>query len=144
MVSLFCRLHPTIAGQNSVHLLDEVYRTGTPCSRTEVTVQYNPGDNSNLDHSHFNIILQPTRNAEGKVDGILLHAVEVKEQVQARKQIEMLVVQLQAEQEALRESEARFRRLFEANILGIHFANFGGTITESTDAFLQLVGFTHD
>jgi len=135
---------PAIAGQNSVHLLDEVYRTGTPFIGTEVTLQSNSGDNSNLDHSHFNIILQPTRNAEGKVDGILLHAVEVKEQVQARKQIETLVVQLQAEQEALRESEARFRRLFEANILGIHFANIGGTITESNDAFLQMVGFTHE
>ena len=86
----------------------------------------------------------PTRNAEGKIDGILLHAVEVKEQVQARKQIETLVVQLQAEQEALRESEARFRRLFEANILGIHFANISGTITESNDAFLQMIGFTHE
>ena len=81
-----------------------------------------------------------------------------------RSRLENLVVQLQEEQEALRQakkeadaqahqleetlsalrkSEARFRRLFDANILGIHFANVNGTVTESNDTFLQMVGFTH-
>lgn len=46
-------------------------------------------------------------------------------------------------QEALRQSEARFRRLFEADIIGIFFATLSGNVTNANDAFLQMVGYTH-
>ena len=45
---------------------------------------------------------------------------------------------------ALRESEARFRRLFESNIVGIIFADFSGRITDANDLFLQMVGYTRE
>jgi len=45
---------------------------------------------------------------------------------------------------ALQESEARFRRLVESNIIGIVFADLKGNITEANDAFLQMVGYTHE
>jgi len=47
-------------------------------------------------------------------------------------------------QEALQESEARFRRLFESNIIGIMFANLSGNITMANNAFLQMVGYTQE
>ncbi|HEY9670658.1 MAG TPA: PAS domain S-box protein [Waterburya sp.] len=46
--------------------------------------------------------------------------------------------------EALRESEARFRRLFESNIIGVIFGDFNGTITDANDVFLQMVGYTRE
>ncbi len=46
--------------------------------------------------------------------------------------------------EALRKSEARFRRLFESNIIGVIFADFNGTITDANDVFLQMVGYTRE
>ena len=47
-------------------------------------------------------------------------------------------------QEALRESEARFRRLFESNIVGVIFGDFNGSITDANDVFLQMVGYTRE
>ncbi|AFZ35266.1 multi-sensor hybrid histidine kinase [Stanieria cyanosphaera PCC 7437] len=53
--------------------------------------------------------------------------------------------QAQAEKEqafqALQQSEARFRRLVESNIIGIICSHLNGKITEANDAFLKIVGY---
>ena len=48
---------------------------------------------------------------------------------------------LQAEQ-ALRESEIRFRRVFESNVGGMIFADFSGRISHANDRFLEMLGYT--
>ncbi|MBW4576339.1 MAG: PAS domain S-box protein [Aphanothece sp. CMT-3BRIN-NPC111] len=45
---------------------------------------------------------------------------------------------------ALRESEARFRHIADSNMIGILFWDIGGTISETNDAFLQMVGYTRE
>ncbi|MBF2047496.1 MAG: PAS domain S-box protein [Elainella sp. C42_A2020_010] len=45
-------------------------------------------------------------------------------------------------EQKLRRSEARFRRLFDSNTIGIVFADFQGNITHANGAFLDLVGYT--
>jgi hypothetical protein len=47
-------------------------------------------------------------------------------------------------EEALRESEARFRGLVDSNIIGIIVSDQAGTIREANDAFLALVGSTRE
>ncbi|MBD2015987.1 response regulator [Microcoleus sp. FACHB-53] len=42
---------------------------------------------------------------------------------------------------ALRQSESRFRRLVESNIIGIICTDVNGSITDANDAFLQMVGY---
>ena len=42
---------------------------------------------------------------------------------------------------ALRTSESRFRRLFDANIIGVFFAESSGRITDANDAFLKMLGY---
>lgn len=44
---------------------------------------------------------------------------------------------------ALRESESRFRRLVEANIIGIILWDANGNILEANDAFLNLMGYSY-
>src|SRR5262249_19614030 len=44
----------------------------------------------------------------------------------------------------LRASEARIRRLVDANIIGIILVDLEGNVLEANDAFLQMVGYTHD
>jgi PAS domain S-box-containing protein len=45
-------------------------------------------------------------------------------------------------EEALREREARIRRLVESNIIGVFFWDLAGGITEANDAFLETVGYS--
>ncbi|HET8666483.1 MAG TPA: PAS domain S-box protein, partial [Terriglobales bacterium] len=52
--------------------------------------------------------------------------------------------QLHSALDALRASEARFRRLAESNILGVITAVFGGIITDANDAFLRMVGYSRE
>lgn len=44
----------------------------------------------------------------------------------------------------LRQSEARFRRVVDSNIIGIIFWDINGQITDANQAFLNLVGYTRD
>lgn len=43
---------------------------------------------------------------------------------------------------ALRESEAKFRRIVESNIVGIYFGDVNGRIFEANDAFLEMFGYS--
>ncbi|MBW4562367.1 MAG: CHASE domain-containing protein [Mojavia pulchra JT2-VF2] len=49
---------------------------------------------------------------------------------------------LRLSQEALQESEKRFRRLVESNIFGVAFGDFNGRIKYANDYFLNMVGYT--
>ncbi len=46
--------------------------------------------------------------------------------------------------EALRASEARFRRLVESGLIGIVVASADGAIHDANDAFLQMLGYTRE
>lgn len=39
-------------------------------------------------------------------------------------------------------SEAKFRRLFDSNMIGVLFSDLEGNITEANDAFLKMEGYT--
>jgi PAS domain S-box-containing protein len=47
-------------------------------------------------------------------------------------------------EDALRDSEARFRRVVESNIVGVSFSTFDGKITDANDAYLKMVGYTRE
>jgi len=75
-------------------------------------------------------------------------AERVKEQTS---ELSETVVRLQQElaegrqrEQALIESETRFRSLFESKVMGIVYFDSDGNIFESNDAFLQLLGYSRD
>src|SRR4051812_28914567 len=47
-------------------------------------------------------------------------------------------------EEALRESEAKIRRLVDANIIGIFIWDFEGQVLEANEAFLNILGYDHE
>jgi two-component system cell cycle sensor histidine kinase/response regulator CckA len=47
-------------------------------------------------------------------------------------------------EDALRESEARFRRLAESGLVGIVIAETSGSIMDANDTFLRMVGYSRD
>lgn len=42
---------------------------------------------------------------------------------------------------SLRQSEAKFRRLYESNMIGIMFRDAKGVVTDANDVFLQMIGY---
>jgi PAS domain S-box-containing protein len=44
----------------------------------------------------------------------------------------------------LQQSEHRFRRIFESNVVGMMFTTHGGLVTDANDRFLDLVGYTRN
>ncbi|HVF10860.1 MAG TPA: response regulator [Abditibacteriaceae bacterium] len=53
-------------------------------------------------------------------------------------------LQRQQAEANLQQSELRWRRFIEANILGVAITNLNGAIVEANDKFLHLVGYTRD
>ncbi|MGI8500732.1 MAG: hybrid sensor histidine kinase/response regulator [Hassallia sp.] len=52
--------------------------------------------------------------------------------------------QLEVSLHSLQNSESRFRRLVESNIIGVIVGDMDGAIAEANDAFLKMVGYTHE
>ena len=78
---------PELKGQGFYEILDKVYTTGEPFIGNEIPTQLNNG-NGKLEKVYLNFVYQPSHNNEGEIDGILVHGVDVTEQVLARKTIE--------------------------------------------------------
>lgn len=79
---------PELEGQGFYELLDRVYVTGEPFVGKELLVRLDRHGNGVLEDVYFNFVYQPSRDATGAVDGILAHAVDVTELVQARQRVE--------------------------------------------------------
>ena len=77
---------PELEGQGYFEMLDEVYRSGEPIVGNEMRAELYRG--GRLDEGYFNLVFQPLRDVNANVDGILIHAVEVTDQVRARHEVE--------------------------------------------------------
>jgi signal transduction histidine kinase len=79
---------PELEGQGFYEVLDTVNQTGEPFFGNETPVMLARTGDGILEEVYFNFVYLPTRNANAEIEGILVHAVEVTQQVKARQQIE--------------------------------------------------------
>lgn len=56
-------------------------------------------------------------------------------------QLKLELQEKQKIENALRESETKFRRLYESNMIGIMFCDANGIVTDANDVFLQMIGY---
>lgn len=126
---------PEIETQPFIDLLDEVYRTGKPYVGREVAARLNRSHTGQSPEAYFDFVYQPETNADGSVEGILIHAVEVTDKVMARKVAEQ-------RERALRESEQRFRVITDATPVLVWMSGTDKLCTYFNRSWLDFVGRT--
>lgn len=77
----------------------------------------------------------------GAVVGIILFGL-TRAETAARNRAEITAAELRASEAALRRSESRFRRLADANLVGVAFATLDGRITAGNDELCRIFGCT--
>ena len=129
---------PELEGQGLIELLDAVYRTGESYVGKEMRSRLDFDGDGITDDRYFDFVYQPTRDPDGTVDGIFVHAVEVTDGLNARRRVEALVEERTIERDRLR-SEIAAREHAEHEIeervrqaaLG---ADIGAALTSTDDA----------
>jgi PAS domain S-box-containing protein len=119
---------PELAGASILDHLRDVYATGEPFVAQELPLLLARHDGGTLEELYFTFTYQARRTAQGAVDGVLVFAHEVTDQVRARQKIE--------------ESEARFRIMADAAPNQVWAVNPDGTIRYANQAFLDFVGMS--
>ncbi len=115
----WCRLTPPEYGEINYQAIAELSQTGA----------FNSVEKELFRNDGFRIpVLVSGTRLNGARDEHVAFIVDLSDRKQA--------------QAALQQSEAKFRRIFESNIVGIYFGDFSGEISEANDAFLQTFGYT--
>jgi PAS domain S-box-containing protein len=96
---------PELTGSGIHELFDQVYATGEPWEGPETPVRYDR-DGTGVQDTWFNLRLEPVRDAQGEVIGVFNFAVDVTDQVLARREVERHLADAEA---ARREAEAANR-----------------------------------
>ena len=79
---------PELAGTPLPAVLDRVYRTGEPFSTEELMLPLDRREDGIREDRYFKFTIEPIRDAEGRVYGMMVIAVEISEQVRARQVLE--------------------------------------------------------
>ncbi len=144
-------VRPELVEQGVLAILDEVYTTGTPFVGTEFPARVDRRGDGVLEEAYFNFVYQPLRTAQGLIEGILVHSVEVTEQVLARHRVEELNLQLEAEKNALRQAEqeaqartAELEAIFEAMTECVIVCDARGEIRYTNAAYRSLLALEAD
>ncbi|MBD1914077.1 PAS domain S-box protein [Leptolyngbya sp. FACHB-8] len=86
---------PEMEGQDFFEIHDHVYQTGEVVRGDEYLSRWDPNGDGNLVEGFFNLVFLPLRDIDGCIDSVLIHGIEVTDQVQARRQAEALLEELQ-------------------------------------------------
>lgn len=81
-------------------------------------------------YRHSLVSYYPVCLPDGQVLGVGITAIDITQQKET--------------EQALRESEARFRSVVESNMIGIGFWEKDGRITDANDALLNMVGYSRE
>lgn len=87
---------PELEGQGYWEILERVYATGETFVGKEMLSRLDRREKGKLEDVYLNFIYQPTRDASGKIDGILAHAVDVTDEVRARRKLAEVADRLKA------------------------------------------------
>ncbi len=81
---------PELRGSATYAALAAVYQSGTPQITPEARLLLDHTGTGRVEERFFYLVTQPTRDFSGNVDGVLSFAMDITEQVQTRRQVEVL------------------------------------------------------
>ncbi len=81
------QVFPELASQGYFELLDQVYQTGEAFVGSEMPLKLGSKDSGKLVDRFVNFVYQPFKDHQGRVQGIMAHAVDVTEQVLGKQKL---------------------------------------------------------
>jgi PAS domain S-box-containing protein len=117
---------PDIQGQGFFEILDGVFTTGDGYIAEAAPVAFRQTDGA-FDTRYLTFVYEAMRDADGQIVGVLCEGSDVTEAHLA--------------QEALRESEARFRTALEIRTVGAITFDLEGKLIDANEAFLAMSGY---
>jgi PAS domain S-box-containing protein len=98
---------PEARGQGFEAILGEVYRTGTPFIGREMPAAIRREPDGPLEQRFVDAYYIPILEADGSCSRIIVHGADVTAQVDARREVERLLAQSEADAEALRAAKTQ-------------------------------------
>lgn len=92
---------PEAEEQGFLDLLDGVYQSGQPFVGEGMRLQLQRSPGAAPEERFLNLVYQPLVEVDGTVSGILVHGVDVTDQVQAQHRVEEQAAELEAQKEEL-------------------------------------------
>ena len=81
---------PELRDQRFGPLLDEVFRTGVPCAGKEAPAKLDRRGDGTPETVYFNFVYAPLRGLDGQIEGVLVLAFDVTDEVTAREEMNAL------------------------------------------------------
>ncbi|HKP53941.1 MAG TPA: PAS domain-containing protein [Chloroflexia bacterium] len=109
---------PEAKEQGWIEVADQVYRSGEPRITHEALAWLDRQGDGSLEETYWNGVTMPLRNADGQIEGLLTHGIDVTDQVLSQRQVEGLLIEREEEiarrkevEEELHTTNRRLREL---------------------------------
>jgi PAS domain S-box-containing protein len=121
---------PEVAGQGFFELLDDVYRTGEAYTGDAVKIGLQRAPGAPVEERLVDFVFQPIVGAAGQASGIFVQGYDVTERHRA--------------EEALRESEERFRLIADSAPVPMWVTRIDRTRSFVNRAYVEFLGITYE
>ena len=121
---------PEVEGQGFFELLDEVYRSGEAFTGLGIPIQLQREPGAPAEERLVDFVFQPITDADGSVSGIFAEGYDVTERHVA--------------EEALRESEARFRLIADSAPVPMWVTRLDRTRSFVNRAYVEFLGISYE
>lgn len=132
---------PEIEGAPAVDMLFEVFNTGKSLDGNESPVPMKR--NGKVETSYFNFSYRPLLD-NGQIIGVMDVAVEVTEQVLARKRLEDIIAEKTSLEQTLRANEQRLQGILDTMAEGVIIMDVSGKLTYANPMAEKIMGVSKD
>ncbi|HEU0134081.1 MAG TPA: PAS domain S-box protein, partial [Allosphingosinicella sp.] len=121
---------PDVAGQGFFELLDEVYRSGQPFTGNSMAIDLQRSPGAPVEGRMVDFVFQPMVDSDGQVSGIFVEGYDVTERNRA--------------EEALRESEERFRLIADLAPVPMWVTRLDRKRSFVNRAYVEFLGISYE